>query len=69
MVRGQPQRPALCRSRIFATWLPAKGQTVQLAWTGLIGAQPPLNGLQSEYALNYPVQNLRAIWTVALKHS
>jgi iron complex outermembrane receptor protein len=53
----------------FATWVPASGQRVQLAWTGLIGAQPPLNGLQSEYALNYPVQNLRATWTVALKHA
>jgi iron complex outermembrane receptor protein len=52
-----------------ATWVPAKGQKVQLAWTGLIGAQPPLNGLQSEYALNYPVQNLRATWTVAQKHA
>jgi iron complex outermembrane receptor protein len=52
-----------------ATLLPAKGQKLQLAWTGLIGAQPPLNGLQSEYALNYPVQNLRATWTVALKHA
>jgi iron complex outermembrane receptor protein len=52
-----------------ATWLPAKGQKVRIAWTALIGAQPPLNGLQSEYALNYPVQNLRATWTVALKHA
>jgi iron complex outermembrane receptor protein len=52
-----------------ATLVPAKGQKLQLAWTGLIGAQPPLNGLQSEYALNYPVQNLRATWTVALKHA
>jgi len=47
-------------------WVPAKRQTVQVAWTELIGAQPPLNGLQSEYALNYPVQNLHASWTVAL---
>jgi iron complex outermembrane receptor protein len=53
----------------FATWVPAKGQKLQLAWTGLIGAQSPLNGLQSEYALNYPVQNLRVTWTFALKHS
>jgi iron complex outermembrane receptor protein len=52
-----------------ATWVPAKGQKIQLAWTGLIGAQPPLNGLQSEYALNYPVQNLRAVWTATLKHN
>jgi iron complex outermembrane receptor protein len=53
----------------FATWIPAKAQKVQLAWTGLIGAQPPLNGLQSEYALNYPAENLRATWTAALKHA
>jgi hypothetical protein len=33
----------------------------------VIGAQPPLNGLQSEYALDYPVQNLHASWTVALR--
>jgi iron complex outermembrane receptor protein len=52
-----------------ATIVPAKGQTVQLAWTALIGAQPTLNGLESEYALNYPVENLRATWTVALKHN
>jgi iron complex outermembrane receptor protein len=51
------------------TWIPAKGQTVQVAWTGLIGAQPPLNGLQSEYALNYPVENIHAGWTVLLKHN
>jgi iron complex outermembrane receptor protein len=52
-----------------ATWRPATGQKIQLAWTSVIGAQPPLYDLQSEYALNYPVQNLRATWTVALKHS
>jgi iron complex outermembrane receptor protein len=52
-----------------AKWIPAKGHTVQFAWTEVIGAQPPLNGLQSEYALNYPVENLRATWTAALKHS
>jgi outer membrane cobalamin receptor len=52
-----------------AILIPGKGQKVQLAWTGLIGTQPALNNLQSEYALNYPVQNLRATWTVALKHA
>jgi iron complex outermembrane receptor protein len=52
-----------------ATWTPAKGHKVQLAYTGLLGAQPPLPGLQSEYALNYPVLNLHAIWTATLKHS
>jgi iron complex outermembrane receptor protein len=48
------------------TWLPAKGQTVRVAWTGLIGAQSLMPGLESEYALNYPVENLCAIWTSAL---
>ena len=53
----------------FATWTPATGQKIQLAWTSVRGAQPPLNGLESEYALNYPVENLRATWTAALKHA
>lgn len=48
------------------TWSPSKSQRIQLAWTGLAGAQPSLNGLQSEYALNYPVQNLHATWTALL---
>jgi iron complex outermembrane receptor protein len=52
-----------------ATYLPASGEKIQIAWTGLIGAQPPLPGLQSEYALNYPVENLHLIWTTTLKHS
>jgi iron complex outermembrane receptor protein len=52
-----------------ATWIVAKGQKVQVAWTQLFGAQPPLNGLQSEYALNYPVENLHATWTAALTHA
>ena len=52
-----------------ATWILAKGQKVQVAWTQLFGAQPPLNGLQSEYALNYPVENLHATWTAALTHA
>jgi iron complex outermembrane receptor protein len=52
-----------------ATIVPARGEKIQIAWTGLIGVQPPLPGLQSEYALNYPVENLHLIWTAALKHS
>jgi iron complex outermembrane receptor protein len=48
------------------TWIPAKGQTVRVAWTELIGAQASLNGLESEYALNYPVVNLHASWTAVL---
>ena len=51
-----------------ATWVPAKGQRVRIAWTQLFGSQPPLNGLESEYALNYPVENIHATWTAALGH-
>ena len=51
------------------TWIPAKTQTIRVAWTGLAGAQPPLHGLQSEYALNYPVENLQGTWTALLKHN
>lgn len=51
------------------TWVPAKGQRIQAGWTGLGGAQNSLGGLQSEYALNYPVQNIHATWTVALRHT
>lgn len=50
----------------FATWMPAKSQRIQLAWTGLAGGQGSLNGLQSEYALNYPVVNIHATWTASL---
>jgi iron complex outermembrane receptor protein len=52
-----------------ATWAPTTSQTIQLAWTQLVGAQPPLNDLQSEYALNYPVENLHVTWTVSLRHT
>jgi outer membrane cobalamin receptor len=45
------------------TWLPRKGQTIRVAWTGLHGAQNALHGLQSEYVFNYPVENIHASWT------
>jgi iron complex outermembrane receptor protein len=51
------------------TWIPAKSQSVRIAWTGLHGAQSALHGLQSEYVFNYPVQNIHAMWTAALAHS
>jgi iron complex outermembrane receptor protein len=51
------------------TWAPIKAQTIRVAWTGLAGAQASLNGLQSEYALNYPVENIHATWTVLLKYN
>ena len=47
-----------------ATWIPAKSQRVEIAWTSLNGAQRALNGLQSEYVFNYPVNNVHAAWDV-----
>ena len=51
------------------TWVPAKGQRIQAGWTGQASAQKSLGGLKSEYALNYPVENIHATWTVALRHA
>jgi len=46
------------------TWIPARSQSVRIAWTALHGGQGALHGLQSEYIFNYPVQNIHAAWTV-----
>jgi iron complex outermembrane receptor protein len=43
-------------------WRPLEDQQVRLALTTLSGAQNALNGLQSEYVFNYPVQNGSAEW-------
>ncbi len=51
------------------TWMLAKGERVQASWTQLAGAQASLHGLESEYALNYPVENIHATWTASLGHS
>lgn len=51
------------------TWLPTRAQTVRISWTGLHGAQSALNGLQSEYIFNYPVQNIHAAWTIAFRRA
>jgi iron complex outermembrane receptor protein len=51
-----------------ATWLPIKSQRVQISWTSLDGAQRALNGLQSEYVFNYPVNNVRATWDASIHH-
>jgi vitamin B12 transporter len=51
------------------TWIPARNETIQIAWTALAGAQGSLNGMQSEYALSYPVENIHAAWTVLLKYN
>jgi iron complex outermembrane receptor protein len=48
-----------------AIWVPVHGQRIQLGWTSLLGAQPAFGGLQSEYALNYPVENIHATWAAA----
>ena len=45
-----------------ADWRPAATQQVRLALTTLSGAQQALNGLQSEYVFNYPVQNGSVEW-------
>ena len=45
-------------------WNPSPSQKIRLAWTGLAGKQASLHGLQSEYALNYPVVNFHASWTI-----
>ncbi len=50
------------------TWIPARSETVRIAWTALDGAQSALDGLQSEYTFNYPIQNIHATWTTALTH-
>ena len=51
------------------TWIPTRSQAVRISWTGLHGAQSALNGLQSEYVFNYPVDNIHASWSVALGHA
>jgi vitamin B12 transporter len=43
-------------------WRPVVGQTFRLGLTTLAGAQSALNGLQSEYVFNYPIQNATAEW-------
>jgi iron complex outermembrane receptor protein len=43
-------------------WRPLSGQEFRVGLTTLSGAQSALNGLQSEYAFNYPVQNASAEW-------
>lgn len=47
-------------------WEPGRNQSVRVGWTALFGAQDALQGLQSEYVFNYPVQNIHARWTWAM---
>jgi iron complex outermembrane receptor protein len=51
-----------------ATWIPRASETIHFGWTELIGSQNPLPGIRSEYALNYPVVNVHASWTAAMKY-
>lgn len=50
------------------TWMANASNTIRVAWTALPGQQSPLNGLQSEYAYNYPTQNINAKWTTTIGH-
>jgi iron complex outermembrane receptor protein len=50
------------------TWIPRASQAIRLGWTELFGSQNPLPGIRSEYALNYPVVNVHASWTTAVKY-
>jgi len=43
-------------------WRPMVGQEFRLGLTTLAGSQSALNGLQSEYVFNYPIQNAVAEW-------
>jgi iron complex outermembrane receptor protein len=43
-------------------WRPVSGQEFRVGLTTLAGAQSALNGLQSEYVFNYPVQNASVEW-------
>jgi outer membrane cobalamin receptor len=49
------------------TWIPRPSQAIRVGWTQLIGSQNPLPGIQSEYALNYPVVNVHASWRATMK--
>jgi len=48
-------------------WRPNGAQHVKVSYTLLQGAQAALNGLESEYVANYPVNNARVVWTYDVK--
>jgi outer membrane receptor protein involved in Fe transport len=50
-----------------AAWVPVKSQRVAIAWMSLNGAQQALEGLQSEYVFNYPVNNIHAAWDASIR--
>ena len=66
MAGCQSQRLRFAGVESTFIWQPRKSQTVRISWTALHGAQNALNGLQSEYIFNYPVQNIHASWSIAL---
>jgi outer membrane cobalamin receptor len=43
-------------------WRPTSAQRIRASWTYVAGAQNVLNGLQSEYVFNYPVNNASVEW-------
>lgn len=61
--------PRFAGVETYMTWQAAKTQTIRLAWTTIYGNSASLQGLQSEYVFNYPVQNARTEWTAMLGHA
>jgi iron complex outermembrane receptor protein len=49
-------------------WQITPDQQIKLAWTFVSGAQNALNGLESEYVANYPVNNASAEWSGNFAH-
>jgi iron complex outermembrane receptor protein len=47
-------------------WRPARGGSVRLGYTFVSGVQSALNGLQSEYVFNFPVNNASVEWIAPL---
>jgi iron complex outermembrane receptor protein len=50
-------------------WRVSTTSEVKFSWTLLAGAQSALDGLESEYVFNYPVNNARAEWRWTPTHS
>ena len=44
-------------------WHPTAHESLKASWALLFGAQDALNGLQSEYIFNYPVNQASLEWT------
>lgn len=50
----------------FLAWTPNSSNAVRIGWTALPGQQSSLHGLESEYAYNYPTENITASWTTTI---